>query len=386
MTRNQAIDSLRGFFHIVMLLDHLPGGMRFMFLNFLGFISPPAGFMFVSGLVAGLVYGKRLVQQGQQVLWRHVLRRARLIYAYHLLSLLILYFFPIVAVRLMDPAASHEPAIRAVFSGWPYDLETSALMLYQPGLYALLPVYFIFTLLMPFILVPVVRGQYGRVAAMSLLFWGMAQMPAEHQLVPAMIIRPVMILGPWNLLAWQLLFVAGLLFGFWQYRAPQSDRRRRLLGSHAGFLVCWGIFLVLFGIHHQLFPNQVLWQQTIDALSDKGNYGPLRLLSFIVTAYMLAYLGQAHPTWFHWRPLAFIGAHSMQVFAFHLFLLTLLDLTLPHVALNWVEQKAVTLLLVLSLYLPAWLHQKFQAAQERRALTKAAPLPLPGASREECRP
>src|SRR5712672_874729 len=75
------IDFLRGFCLLVMTVDHLPETLiqKFTWQGF-GFFSAAECFVFLSGLVAGRVYGRIAVTRGFAALRQCVLRRAVILY------------------------------------------------------------------------------------------------------------------------------------------------------------------------------------------------------------------------------------------------------------------------------------------------------------------
>jgi hypothetical protein len=60
--RNLLIDALRGLCFVLMTADHLPANVLHRFSNTVygpfGFFTAASGFVFLSGLVAGVVYGR----------------------------------------------------------------------------------------------------------------------------------------------------------------------------------------------------------------------------------------------------------------------------------------------------------------------------------------
>jgi len=68
---------------------------------------------------------------------------------------------------------------------------------------------------------------------------------------------------------------------------------------------------------------------------------------------------------FSHRSLVFLGQHSLQVFAFHMLVVYLIDILFEDRVLSPVLANACLLLCVVSLYFPAWLHSKVQARQLR---------------------
>ena len=66
MGRIQTIDGLRGYFIVFMLINHLTftGGYMLLYFNHaqLGFVEDAQGFVFLSGLLAGMVYTRKMVR------------------------------------------------------------------------------------------------------------------------------------------------------------------------------------------------------------------------------------------------------------------------------------------------------------------------------------
>jgi hypothetical protein len=75
------IDFLRGLCLVVMTIDHLPETLirKFTWQGF-GFFSAAECFVFLSGLVAGRVYGRMAITKGSAVLRQLALRRAVILY------------------------------------------------------------------------------------------------------------------------------------------------------------------------------------------------------------------------------------------------------------------------------------------------------------------
>src|SRR5688500_14356928 len=81
-SRDERLDLLRGFCVFAMIVDHvggaswlygLTGGNR-------GIVSAGEGFVFLSGLVAGLVYSRKMLRHGLTSTTWALLKRARLLY------------------------------------------------------------------------------------------------------------------------------------------------------------------------------------------------------------------------------------------------------------------------------------------------------------------
>ena len=79
--RSELIDLLRGLCLVLMTVDHLPPTLirKFTWQTF-GFFSAAEGFVFLSGLVAGQVYGRVAITQGVAAVSQRALRRALTLY------------------------------------------------------------------------------------------------------------------------------------------------------------------------------------------------------------------------------------------------------------------------------------------------------------------
>jgi hypothetical protein len=86
MGRLSILDGLRGYFLVFMLLNHLvfTGGLWLVHVNHaeLGFVQDAQGFIFLSGLLVGLIYTRYFLRNEFAAAARKVLRRALQLYAY----------------------------------------------------------------------------------------------------------------------------------------------------------------------------------------------------------------------------------------------------------------------------------------------------------------
>jgi hypothetical protein len=78
--RSVLIDFLRGLCLVLMTVDHLPVSLAKFTWQTFGFISAAEGFVFLSGLVAGLVYGRVAITKGVAAVRQRALRRALTLY------------------------------------------------------------------------------------------------------------------------------------------------------------------------------------------------------------------------------------------------------------------------------------------------------------------
>jgi len=191
---------LRGYFLVLMTLAHLPQHplQRFTSYTF-GYASAPDGFVFLSGLVSTWVYLRLRNKHGQRSMEARVLQRTRYVYLVHIL-LLSASIVGAVLLKQNSFQASHP--LEAFFSG--------SLLLYQPGLTDILPMYCVFLLFTPIVLDQMMKGGAWLVGVISATLWFAAQWgigDASH-------LVPWINLGTFNILAWQAYFITGQYLGY----------------------------------------------------------------------------------------------------------------------------------------------------------------------------
>jgi hypothetical protein len=361
MRRFVQIDGLRGLFLVVITLNHLNTFLYKYTYEPFGFISAAEGFVFLSGLVAGLVYTHKLIKYGREEMLKSVISRSLTIYTYH--SILYLSLFLLLVV--MQPIDAHWTTFWISRMDFPEgDHFTTFLMglvlLYLPKGMDILPMYFVFLLLLPLAIRQFQRGKAIVTLLISFGVWAAAQFGLKNKLIDVVFAGKPMYMGYFDVFGYQLLFMAGAYIGYCLYNGKiQED----IYG--AKFLIpvlCISLFF--FTKRHGLFDLSIPeWQRLIT----KVKVGPLRLVNFATHVYLIAYLLHKFPSWMRWRPLVFLGEHSLQVFSWHLLLLLII---VPYLSL-YNPAPAVELLVafacLLSLFLPAYLHQRHLEQKKKLA-------------------
>jgi hypothetical protein len=88
MKRYLQLDALRGLFLIIMSLDHFGGVFPYVLHGRIGYISAADGFVFLSGMVAGMVYGR---YHERHKLFFKSFERGVKIYRYHITTVIVLF-------------------------------------------------------------------------------------------------------------------------------------------------------------------------------------------------------------------------------------------------------------------------------------------------------
>lgn len=342
--RVTVLDGLRGFLVLFMAWNHLwfQEGFALGWLHFgeLGFVTSAQGFIFMAGLMVGLIHGRQALRAGVVPVRDRLVRRAGMVYACHL-GLLVLLVLAICWLPDTQPAWG---AMLGAFNedGLAYALA-AALLLYQPTYFDILPQYVLYLLVAPLLLHLVLTGRLWLVAASSLVLWLFVQMGGHLPIVAAIEPRlwlgetDLVLRGHFNPLAWQLLFVAGLLAGAacatGRLDPTRLFRPERTELLKIALLVLASLALWRIAISAGLPSAEML--DRIQAFERRGELGPIFPIALAATVYGVAWLllaGPASPVplarraasflhalWNH-PLLVLVGRHALPVFVWHVVL------------------------------------------------------------------
>jgi hypothetical protein len=156
--------------------------------------------------------------------------------------------------------------------------------------------------------------------------------------------------GPFDVLSWQFLWVGGLIFG----KCVQEKRPIFQLSIRAEsmLLLMAMVFLALrwYTIAMQIDPGKQLW------ILDKWHLGPLRVMNFFVTAWVIAKLLPALQRWeIPLRPLSAVGRNMLPVFCCQICLSLLLVGTIDPSKSHKPLAMILVLCQIVSVFLIAWL-------------------------------
>ncbi len=307
--RDARLDALRGFFLVVMAAVHVPTPLSHWLHEPFGYVSSAEGFVFLGAALAGFVYSKVRRKHGAAAMNAGLFARMRKIYVVHV-SLLVataLIVWPL-AGRVAPLANHFHDFLQKPWAS----LALMPLLLHQPPLFDILPLYILFFALTPVVLRLAQRRGWAIVLALSASVWLIAQFQPFAAFVAAMSHRPPLRLSAFNLLAWQFLWIGGLATGESLMRGPHLPRaQRRSLIVPAALVIAAGL-LCRHGIllRPAMVPNFQFWV-------DKWRLGPLRVLNASAWA-LLLWSWSPRPARGWLAPTALLGRHSLAVFALHI--------------------------------------------------------------------
>lgn len=328
--RDLRLDLLRGFAVFAMVIDHI-GGASWLHLLTGGnrfFVSAAEVFVFISGLMVGLIYTARARRDGFRSAATKLLQRAWTLYALAVWLALTTAF----AAALFDLP-------RGVILGEnPARFIFEVLTLQRTFYLVDVMLFYAFAMLVaPLALGIVLRGGWWLVGLCSVALWGAYQIwPAALQLPWAIADNPV-----FNFAAWQILFFGGLLLGFWRGARERSTviarpRLPRFLGELAlpAFSVALGALIYVHLTNGRIFAPYIAESDTgawLDRWFDKSALPFPRLLACaIVFGFLWSLVSRC------WRPLRRwlgwfllpLGQGALYAYAAHLFVIIALQIAI----------------------------------------------------------
>ncbi len=317
MKRIAALDSIRGLLLLLMTINHLiwiSGGysiIQTVTLQPLGQFGAAECFVFISGLLAGAIYSRESLTNSQ--LTRKAWYRGFSIYRYHIACLLIVFGWVFIASHLLPSAVPIlQQSANNVLAAPIKTFIASAALINQPNYFDILPLYIIFMLLLPLLVVAYRKGLGWLVISVSIGVWGFSHAINTATLIPLfrfIFSDSTIQFGYFNIFAWQLLFVTGSALGF-------MLQNKTLRWRHPALTVIATIIATgLFAAHNGVFSSFGIHRWILSTYADKPELGWLRTLNITVWVYLIAVIIQRYPNALHIKALSYIGRHSLRVFS-----------------------------------------------------------------------
>ena len=383
------LDGLRGYFLIFMLLNHLSFQDSYFLVHVnigeLGFVQDAPGFVFLSGLLIGMVYTRRMATRGFAATGPIMWRRAMQLFTYATACLAIV----LLLTRLIPNAESAwKPWLENITGGGHAYLLAAFALLYQPTYMDILPQYIVYLLAAPPLLWLCIRGKWHWVAIGSALLWLAVQIGLYLPLADTIngglgtLHDGLAMRVHFNMLAWQIVFMGGMVLGTLtvqgriDWRQIFDPRRRLLLNGSLAVLAFFLVFKLSWTAG--LLPETVLAR--FGAYNDRVEFSIIYLLNFAALAYAVGWLLVAGPSCangvarriggllnqlFNLRFLRLLGRNSLQVYAWHVLAVYLLAAFDRHAGpLHESTKNLLALAAIASLAVPALFMERRAAAQK----------------------
>jgi len=346
MTRIALLDGLRGYFLVFMLITHLFGGKYALVrVNHaeLGFVQDAQGFVFLSGLLVGALYARRMARNGFAGPARQIWKRAFELYLWTI-GLMVM----VLVLRGILPGA------RMIWNDWLGLLPTGATpvllsagaLLYQPTFFDILPQYILYMVAAPILLWLAINGRAVAVLAGSALLWLAMQLGVHLALANGI----NALLGLWyegltlraafNPFAWQILFFTAMVLGA-LWAQGKVDVGRILDPRRPGPAIIAAVVVVFFALWRLAFTFALVpevMMRRFWIFENRTEFSLVFLVNFVALAYLVSWVLVAGPetrsrpvrsaaaaldTLFTLPFLRLLGRHSLHVYAWHVLLVYL---------------------------------------------------------------
>jgi hypothetical protein len=369
-SRDLRLDFFRGLALIFIFIDHIPENILGYFtIQAVQFFDAAEVFIFISGYTAALVYGRTLASQGRLYASARILSRAAQLYVAHIfLFVMFIAEVSYVVATFNNPMYNDEMGV-GDFLQEPHVAIVKALLLqFQPTFLAILPLYILFLVVFPVILLGL-RAQPLIVLIPSFALYVVVQ--ATNLSVPAYPEGQVWFFNP---LAWQFLFVSGAALGLPDRRKWRWRQWQQVVLLPALIVIALGFAIKLTWIIHGLWePFPAVLLKELWPL-DKSILSPIRLVPFFAMVVVVAALVPPEARFLRSvpaRPLVLCGQQSLEIFCLGILLSALGHFVLSEYNSAIAVQLAVNLAGILAMCLTAsmldWYKTKSGAMVSRSA-------------------
>ena len=356
--RDPRLDFFRGLAMFVIFIAHVPYDWLALWIPArFGFSDATETFVFCSGMASALAFGGVFARRGWRMGTARILHRVWQVYWSH-----IALFVAVLALCLVLSDVGGKSYVNALNLGHVFEPAKGAFaglftLTYVPNYFDILPMYLVILALIPFIMA-LARVSFWLAAGAVVSMWsianlGLVPLPAEPWSD-----------RPWffNPFGWQLVFFLGFAWMRGWIPAPPVDRR---LVWTAAVIVVASVPFAYFRIL-----NEVPWLReaagAIAPLTDKSEFGALRLVHFLATAYLawvaVGPMGARIADWGRFTPVVDVirkvGQQSLAVFLTSMFLAQFAGFVLDEIGRTWTTTWLVNAagfaLLIATAYGVAW--------------------------------
>lgn len=307
---------------VLMTLTHIPTRWSDPLGQPFGFVSAAEGFVFLSGFMAGLVYAQRQRRDGDAAMRDAFLSRALKLYAIQ--AALLIFVLTVIALAGVLTQQAAITDLVSYFLAQPLTaLLGGLLLLYNPPLLDILPMYVLFMLVSPLLLLHAGWRGWGGILTLSVALWLAAQFGLDPWLYDALVRGtglpvPRNEVGAFEIVAWQFLWVLGLWVG-----VRQANGQPVQATPIPRWVVAAAVAVALVNLVWRHVGGQSPFgaDTALNMLYDKWRLGPLRIIDFFALVVVVLHFGarlaarMPRPRW-----LELLGRQSLPVFCAHVVL------------------------------------------------------------------
>ena len=283
-TRDPRLDFFRGIAMFIILIAHIPSNWLTLWIPArFGFSDATETFVFCSGMASAIAFGRAFRDKGWIMGSTRVSFRIWQVYWAHI-GLFFAIAATMVALNSLFPDGRNYVSqlnLHPFFNNTQTNLIGLMTLTYVPNYFDILPMYMVILAMMP-IMIGLMRIHLGLAIAFSLSLWLCANIlgwnfPAE----------------PWsergwffNPLGWQLIFFTGFaLMAGWIPAPPVSKTLFWLAVAVIVISLPFAYFRIFDGLQ-DVFPYFREWREEYRFLFNKTDFGILRYIHFLATAYV----------------------------------------------------------------------------------------------------
>lgn len=311
MGRYLTLDFFRGLLLIIMTYDHISNSL--LTWSF-GYFTAAEGFVFLSGIVAGIVFSRKQSKEGSQYIKKYLFKRFIKIYKFHILCIALLYM-----LVQIDYNSFNEFWITKN-SSFVEQTSLSFLLsipfLYLPYQIDILPMYCVFILTSIIFFTLEGTDKKIKFLLISFLLWavnlfGLTKFTQTflNDYIPVEF-------GKFEMLSWQFLFFIGAFIGY-----IQNINKLEQINKLSYFIIALGIAGGGFLLRRIFFTDVIVNEFNF---SEIHTIGPVRLLNFLSICYVIYYLFANYIKNFYIDKVSVLGQNSLQVFIYQTILVVIL--------------------------------------------------------------
>lgn len=333
-----AFDILRGYFLLVILFNHLyfyPSGLELFTGRSHLYVSTAEGFFVVSGIVLGIVRGRKLLEKPFKLAAGLLLKRSFQLY---ITSIILTVLFTFIGQFFLDNPGLKTTIFNSIGGSW-YDFIWQTLTLgYSYGWADFLKLYAVFLLFSPIALWLLRKGWWYILLALSTAVWAL---------------YPLFEGTPYSqMISWQLVFFSGFIIGYyWSFIVAKwrslSTKTRKLIGwSLVGIFAVTAVatFTLVFGykLGGSIGPEIKAIHNVVEQNFHKNQLPVPRLILGAVWFWAMFFLVRRFEGWLlrHFgKYLLEYGRNSLYIYTISAFVVFFIHLIVPapgfdHIILN----------------------------------------------------